>query len=44
MNWMSVCVLYDVVSMFANDVVYDRDYPCYRILTLLVIGIIDEDD
>jgi len=26
---MSVYVLYDVVSMFVNDVVCDRDYPCY---------------
>ena len=41
---MSVYVLYDVVSMFVKDVVCDRDYPCYCILTLLVIGIIDEDD
>jgi len=41
---MGVYVLYDVVSIFVNDVVCDRDYPCYRILTLLVIGIIDKDD
>jgi len=40
-NWMSVYVLYDA---FVNDVVCDRDYPCYRILTLLVIEIIYEDD
>jgi len=38
---MSVYVLYDA---FVNDVVCDRDYPCYRILTLLVIEIIYEDD
>ena len=35
---MSVYVLYDVILMFVNDVVCDEDYPCYRILTLLVIG------
>ena len=44
LNWMSVYVLYDIVSIFVNDVGCDWDYPCYRILTLLVIGIIDEDD
>ena len=38
LNWMSVYVLYDVILMFVNDVVCDEDYPCYRILTLLVIG------
>ena len=25
MNWMNVYVLYDVLSMFVNDVVCDRD-------------------
>jgi len=40
---MNAYVWYDVVLMFVfvNDVVCDRDY---LILTLLVIGIIDEDD
>ena len=44
LNWMSVYVLYDVVLIFVNGVVCDWDYPCYCILTLLVIGIIDDDD
>ena len=42
---MSVYVLYDVISMFVNNVVCDQDILCWdRILTLLVIGIINEDD
>ena len=41
---MSVYVLYEIISMFEDDVVCNRDYPCYLILTVLVIGTIDEDD
>jgi len=41
---MSVYVLYNVVLMFVNDVMCDWDIPYWdRILTLVVIGIINED-
>jgi len=43
-NWMSIYVLYNVASVFVNDMVCDRDILCWdHILTLLVIGIIKED-
>ena len=45
MNWMNVYVLYDVVSMFVNDVVYDRDIvssrkeiPILRLLGYALFG------
>jgi len=41
---MSIYVLYNVASVFVNDMVCDRDILCWdHILTLLVIGIIKED-
>jgi len=45
MNWMNVYVLYDVVSIFVNDVVYDRDIissrkeiPVLRLLGRALFG------
>jgi len=45
LNWMNVYVLYDVVSMFVNDVVCDRDIvssgkeiPVLRLLGCALFG------
>jgi len=40
LNWMNVYVLYDAVSMFVNDVVYDRDIVSSgkEILVLRLVG------
>jgi len=45
MNWMNVSVLYYVVSLFVNDMVYDRDIvssekeiPVLRLLGCALFG------